>query len=205
MGRKTTKAAVIVAHPDDEVIWCGGFIAASSDFDWTVLSLCRSDDPDRYPKFKAVCEILGAHGIICDLDDSPELLPVDVKMELGGRILEALGGTSWNLCITHGHNGEYGHLRHKQIHDEVTRLVSAGLLACRRLWTFAYECDAQQGRCEPAEWGNKLITLSESRLAAKKVILQDVYGYDSGSFEAKACISPESFLVMRSDPLGREQ
>ena len=205
MGREDTKAVVIVAHPDDEVIWCGGFIASHPEFDWTVLSLCRLNDPDRYPKFKAVCEILGAHGIICDLDDSPELLPLDLEKEVGGRILDALGRTSWNLCLTHGRNGEYGHLRHKQVHDEVARLVAAGRLDCRAFWTFAYECDAQQGRCEPAAWGNKLITLSESRLAAKKVIVQDVYGYDSGSFEAKACISPESFLVMRSDPLRREQ
>ena len=65
------KAAVIVAHPDDEVIWCGGFVAAHSDFEWTVLSLSRSDDSDRQPKFKAVCEMLGVHGIISDLDDRP--------------------------------------------------------------------------------------------------------------------------------------
>lgn len=35
------KAAIIVAHPDDEIIWCGGLILKHPEWDRTVLSLSR--------------------------------------------------------------------------------------------------------------------------------------------------------------------
>jgi len=191
------KVSVVVAHPDDEVIWCGGLIIERPQWDWTVLSLCRSDDPDRCPKFKAVCKKLGVHGIISDLDDSPEPLPIDLDRDIGQRVLEALGKTPWDLCLTHGQNGEYGHLRHKQVHEEMVRLVKSGQLSCRELWTFAYQCDAPEGACQPASWANKRIPLSSRTLAQKRKIVQEQYGFAADSFEVRACISPESFLTIK--------
>lgn len=36
------KAAIIVAHPDDETIWSGGLILKKPEWQWTVLSPCRA-------------------------------------------------------------------------------------------------------------------------------------------------------------------
>ena len=54
LSNSLRKAAVIVAHPDDEIIWCGGTILMNPDLQWTVLVLCRGNDADRAPKFYRV-------------------------------------------------------------------------------------------------------------------------------------------------------
>ncbi len=77
------KAVIIVAHPDDETIWSGGFVLQHPDWDWTVFTLCRANDPDRVPKFKKVCAHLNATGLMSDLDDSPDLQPIDPKKDIG--------------------------------------------------------------------------------------------------------------------------
>ena len=42
MKQKTSKkAAVIVAHPDDETLWAGGTIMMGRDYNWQIISLCR--------------------------------------------------------------------------------------------------------------------------------------------------------------------
>jgi LmbE family N-acetylglucosaminyl deacetylase len=187
------KAAVIVAHPDDEVIWCGGLILQNPSVDWTILSLCRSEDPDRAPKFHAVAANLGAHPMISDLDDSCPLKTIDVAAEIGGRITSLLGHLFWDILLTHGPNGEYGHVRHQQTHQEVVRLVRAGTLKCNQFLCFAYDCQAETGQCRPASWADLKIELSTQQLEEKKRIIRSGYGYEAHSFECTACISPEAF------------
>ena len=102
------KAAIIVAHPDDEIIWSGGLILQRPEWDWVVLSLSRADDADRCPKFHRVCDLLGVKGYISDLDDSDPPKPINRRREIGNRIMECLTLVPCDLCITHGSNGEYG-------------------------------------------------------------------------------------------------
>ena len=59
---RPSRAAVIVAHPDDETLWCGGTILLHPDWAWEVVSLCRASDPDRAPKFGRALDALGACG-----------------------------------------------------------------------------------------------------------------------------------------------
>ena len=72
------EALVIVAHPDDETIWMGGFILKNSKWAWTIISLCRKNDRDRMPKFLDVCKFYKANAIISDLDDE-ELKPLPIN------------------------------------------------------------------------------------------------------------------------------
>src|SRR4030042_2372337 len=67
-----SRCAVIVAHPDDETLWAGGFILTNPEVKWTVVTICRKSDTDRAPKFFKALEELGAAGYMGDLDDGPE-------------------------------------------------------------------------------------------------------------------------------------
>ena len=95
------RAAVVVAHPDDETLWCGGYILAHPEFDWRVVTLCRASDPDRAPKFRRVLEQLGAVGEMADLDDGPDQVPLPI-VQVEETIARLLSGDSYTLILTHG-------------------------------------------------------------------------------------------------------
>ena len=191
------RAAIIVAHPDDETIWAGGLVLRNPGWEWIVLSLCRAHDPDRAPKFRRACDRLGATGVMSDLDDGAPPKPIDASGEITDRILAFLPGTRWDLCLTHGRNGEYGHERHRQVHTQVLRLVRDGTIGCDEFWAFAYECDTAAGACKPAPWADVLVELTAAELAEKKRVVRELYGYAEQSFEVNACISPECFKRLK--------
>lgn len=190
-------AAIIVAHPDDEIIWCGGLILQNPTWDWTVLSLCRGSDGDRARRFAAVCNLLDVTGYIDDVDDSEPLADIHPSRDIGRPIVTHLGEMRFDLVVTHGANGEYGHLRHRQLHAEVLDLASQRLLQCRELWTFAYECQNPQGNCRPADGAGILVPLTTQQLDRKRQIVCEHYGFAAESFEARACISPEAFTSIQ--------
>jgi len=86
--------------PDDETLWCGGYILAHPEFHWRVVTLCRASDPDRAPKFRRVLEQLGAVGEMATWMMSPtSALPVE---QVQKTIVRLLAGINHSLILTHG-------------------------------------------------------------------------------------------------------
>lgn len=197
---KKIRAICVVAHPDDETIWMGGTILKNPDWDWTIFSLCRAGDSDRAPKFARVCEFYGANSIISDLDD-------EVCKPLSGavvkkKILAGISGESYDYIYTHGENGEYGHVRHTEIHNAVKELVAEGALKCKDLYFFDYKLSKGTAPLtpdlkipKPARTSEVVINLSLAELRKKRRIVADIHGYPRKGFEVYCCNRREAFSL----------
>ncbi|HBR18924.1 MAG: hypothetical protein A2Y13_11705 [Planctomycetes bacterium GWC2_45_44] len=186
-------AAVIVAHPDDETLWCGGVILINPKIDWTILTLCRKSDPDRSPKFFKAAGRYNAAGIMADLDDGPEQSPL-AGAEIQRTILENLPRKDFDLILTHSPKGEYTrHRRHEEVSEAVFSLWKTGELKAKKLLMFAYEDGGGKYSPRPIKNADITISLAKNVLKIKREIIIKVYGFLPGSFEAKAVCGTEAF------------
>jgi LmbE family N-acetylglucosaminyl deacetylase len=186
---------VIVAHPDDETIWLGGTLLKTK-FKKTIISLCRKNDKDRFPKFAKVCKILNSKGYMSDLDDSEEGYYKKIsKQEVVKRILKITKSKKYDYLYTHGENGEYGHIRHLEIHKIVNEMLEKRLLSAKKVFFFSYK---KTGKiCNINKNADKLIKLEKPFFKMKKQLIQKIYGFKKGSFEERCCRNVEAFDVKR--------
>lgn len=187
------RALVIVAHPDDETIWMGGTIARHRDVHWTIFVLCRKSDSDRMPKFMRVAAYYGARGIICDLEDEGIMSVKESIPEVQKIIRKELREKQWDVLFTHGANGEYGHPRHKGVHQAVARMLKAGNLRAKQVFFFAYRLDKEKRIAVPrknASWG---IELTYAEWRAKRNVIKQLYGFRPHIFENRSCAKTEMF------------
>lgn len=194
---KKINALAIVAHPDDEIIWMGGMILKHKNWNWTIYSLCRRDDRDRAPKFFRVCALLGVHGIIDDLDD--KVLKSLDETEIIMRVIETFGKKKFDYLFTHGENGEYGHIRHCEIHAAIKKMVEKKMISCKKLYFFHYS----KGKNvlyprlvspRPRHDGDIVLELTPQHFEEKKRIVREMYGYSNEKgFELMSCHTRESF------------
>lgn len=117
---KPVDVLAVVAHPDDESIWCGCTLAALAAHgrSVTVLCLTHASNPVRSTEFEAACTMLRVQPRMVDLPDrkSQPLLCA------GYKVHDLLDLYTPRIVLTHGQAGEsHGH-RH---HTECSSLVAA--------------------------------------------------------------------------------
>ncbi|MEO0294141.1 MAG: PIG-L family deacetylase [candidate division WOR-3 bacterium] len=202
---KFDNCALIVAHPDDEILWAGGFILSHSEANWEVACLCRKDDLDRSKKFFKALKELHAEGQIGSLNDEPSQPPIGTK-EVEETILMLLTKREYDLVITHSPKGEYTrHLRHEETGWAVLSLIEKEFLRVKELWMFAYEDGG--GKYYPRAIRNaNLVFLLPEEIWMKKIkIVTEIYGFSLNSWEAKVTPKEEAFWQFSSINKAREK
>ena len=190
---ESKSVVLIVAHPDDEILWAGGTILDHPSWNWFILSLCRGSDPDRAPKFFKVLEMLGAQGSMGDLDDGPEQKPLEDK-EVSETILNLLPSKHFDLIITHDPSGEYTrHLRHEETGKAVINLWHNGKISSDELWTFAYGDGHREYYPRAFESASVYNSLPEEIWLKKYKFITEIYGFDKKSWEAETTPKAEAF------------
>ena len=199
MDDKTYKTvALIIAHPDDEVLWAGGVILNNPQWSLSIISLCRKNDEDRSTKFYKVLKILNAQGIMGNLDDEPEQKPLNTT-EVEQNILDLLPKKHFDLIITHSPQGEYTkHLRHEEIGQAVIMLWNENKIDTNELWAFAYEDGNKKYFPKPIEKASYFETLKNEIWIKKYKLITETYGFQETSWEAQTTPKAEAFWVFNN-------
>jgi LmbE family N-acetylglucosaminyl deacetylase len=185
--------AVIVAHPDDETLWTGGTIMSYPSWNWFIACMCRGSDKDRSPRFHEALRILNSDGIMGDMEDGPEQIPLDDKV-VERTVLNLLPTTHFDLIITHNPKGEYTrHLRHEETGKAVIRLWNACKISANELWTFAYSDENKKHLPMAEQDASIYMSLTEKIWLQKYSIITEIYGFKKGGFEAETTPKAEAF------------
>lgn len=156
---------MVVAHPDDEVLW-GGQQLISEDY-LVVCVTCGSDNR-RVKEFLEVMSetkdkyvMLGYPDKTDGKRDNWDVVYDEIKEDLQN----IYGLKKWNKVITHNPNGEYGHIHHKMTNVMMSDIVDKRVLSYFGKYYSKDELNSIE---------DTLVPLNEEVLNRKKEIL-DLY------------------------------
>jgi len=192
--KRGARALVIVAHPDDETIWLGGTMLSFPKINWTVFSLCRKSDPDRYPKFIKVMKSYRAKAIITDLEDEGVMTVKQSVSVIKKIILKNLKNKKFDYLFTHNFNGEYGHERHQGVHRAVLELIKEKKLIIKEKYLFCYKTNKQKKIFNDNQRASHYLPLTNTVWQQKKNLVYEIYGFAKKSFEYQSCLKKETYL-----------
>lgn len=160
--------------------------------------MCRGKDLDRAPKFRQLLQRFGADGEMADLDDSPDQTPLPAD-RLQQTACQLLGGTSYDLILTHGPKGEYTqHRRHSECCHTVVDLWRSGRIETNRLWLFAYEDGGRAYLPRVRVDADLRNILTNDVWLEKYRLITDFYGFGLESWEARTTPKEEGFYCFDS-------
>jgi len=109
---------LIVAHPDDEVLWGGLNLLLQTG--WYVICSTHRNNPIRSKEFNKTMSYTGVTKWkmfdVKDVENEEDYYHSEFEKEL-----KKISKYKWKLVLTHNEKGEYGHLHHQTVHSLVKK------------------------------------------------------------------------------------
>jgi LmbE family N-acetylglucosaminyl deacetylase len=123
-SKKKFNKLMIVAHPDDELIFGGAELIQNENY--KIICMTNQDNPKRLKEFSGVINELN-HGFdILNHKDDSRIKNID--REYSEYIENELIKKNIKKIVTHNKKGEYGHNFHRAVHDMVTDICDKNKL-----------------------------------------------------------------------------
>ena len=154
---------MIVAHPDDEVIWGGGHLMERGYF---IVVITNGNNARRKNEFKKVLEQSGNDGIILSYPDKAFGKKDEWKKskdDIIKDLTKIIRYKDWDLIVTHNKEGEYGHIHHKMTHRFVTDIYDKVSPGCDLYFLVKYYTKSKIGGVE-----DQLTRISDEQLEYKE-------------------------------------
>ena len=114
---------MIVAHPDDEILWGGANLIRDNYF---VVCITNGYNLARANDFREILKFTNNSGIILNYPDIQDNI-IDDWSEIENGILKDLSTIlnyqNWGKIVTHGPDGTTGHYHHKKLNQYVTKIT----------------------------------------------------------------------------------
>lgn len=117
------KNLMIVAHPDDEILWGGANLIKDHYF---IVCITNGYNFNRASDFQKILKFTKNNGIILnypDLQDNIQDNWTEVRSGLIKDLSNLLNYKYWDKIVTHGPEGTTGHFHHKRLSEYVTKIA----------------------------------------------------------------------------------
>jgi len=162
---------IIVAHPDDETIFCGGTMLSFLRWRWNIVCVTMQTDTSRPREFEKAMEMYKSYGVnivsYLTLNKRDENQSLSSKEYNDWRNSIQQLNSKPKIVFTHNKEGEYGHPHHKVINRIVCELFS-------NVWEFVYPGD-KNITPQPTKSKINKVKLPRDVLDKKKRIFNDCY------------------------------
>ena len=117
--RNPPSKIMIVAHPDDESLFGGEALVSSRG--WMVVCVTSASNFIRRREFINAMKSVSASYVM--LNHADHLCSGNFDPALDQTLARLLNDRSYELIVTHGKRGEYGHPQHRAVHEIVCRIA----------------------------------------------------------------------------------
>lgn len=120
------KILMLVAHPDDEVVFgASDLLSNTNTNEITVVCFTCGNNRIRRKEFEECMRLTNAKGYMLSLHDSIRdnwyQYSNSVLGDMAYRLL-AEQSFCFDMIVSHGEDGEYGHIQHKRVHNVAKEL-----------------------------------------------------------------------------------